>query len=448
MRKAILMSFVVVLALSFAAGAFAGERYLVVYKKNVPSDVASQIAGAGGTLVRVLPEIGLAVAVSDDPGFAGAMNGIKNVTEVGLAGYNFLPETGDLKVENGTGPTPDDGYYEAYQWDIRRVMAPQAWDAGATGSHNTVVAILDTGVAFNHPDLYPNFVYWDCFDSTGNPCNPYPDYHWHGTHVAGTVAAAFGEAGAVGVGPNLGLAGYKIFEWVYYPDDDEWGYVTYTDVRWAAMIDAANKGFNVINMSLGGYGQFGGGNSSDLAALRAAEKRVANYMKTMNVSVVASSGNGNVNLNGPVIHLPGDVTGYVNVGGTGIRPAPVYPFDGSYDVRASYSNYGAAVDLVAPGGEYVDGLGYPYWWFGVFSTYVYQNPTCAATWDCGVGFAWATGTSMAAPHVSGVAGLVIDGNPRLNANKVRSILRSTAEDLGDRQQFGHGMVDAYAAVTR
>jgi subtilisin family serine protease len=441
-------AFIVVMALSLAAGASAGDRYLVVYKKNVPSDIGSQVAGAGGTLVRVLPEIGIAVAVSSDPGFQSAMAGAKNVTDVGPADYNLLPETGELGVENGTGPTEDDYYYEAYQWDIRRVMAPQAWAAGATGSHGTVVAILDTGIAINHPDLTPNVVHMACFDSTGLPCNPYPDVHWHGTHVAGTVAAVFGWPGAVGVGPNLGLAGYKIFEWYQDPDTGLWRYITWSDVRWAAMIDAANQGFKVINMSLGGLGRFGGGNSSGLAALRAAEERVANYMKKMNVTVVASAGNNGVNLNGPVIHLPGDVSGYINVGATAIRPAPIFPFDGSYDIRADYSNYGAALTLSAPGGDFPDDT--PYWpgYFGVFSTYVYADSGCAEFWSCGLGYAWATGTSMAAPHVAGVAGLIIDGNPNLKANKVKTILKTTAESLGDRQQFGHGMVDAHAAVTK
>ena len=245
-----------------------------------------------------------------------------------------------------------------------------------------------------------------------------------------------------GVGPDLGLASYKIFE------DVDGRYVAYTFVRWQAMIDVANQGFDVINLSLGGLLGFGGGNSSELAAYRAAEKRVANYMKQHGVIFVASAGNDGVNTNGPQFHFPGDVAGYINVGATVILPAPIYPFEGSYDVRALYSNYGAALSVVAPGGDWVDGTGYSPWLFSVFSTYVYIDPVCAASWNCPVGFAWASGTSMASPHVAGVAGLVKDNSPWLNTNQVAAVITSSAEDMGDRQQFGHGMVDAYAAVTK
>jgi len=245
-----------------------------------------------------------------------------------------------------------------------------------------------------------------------------------------------------GVGPDLGLASYKIFE------DVGGRYVTYTFVRWQAMLDVAEQGFDVINLSLGGLLEFGGGNSSDVAAYRAAEKRVANYMKKRGVTVVASAGNDDVNTNGSLFHFPGDVSGYINVGATVILPAPIYPFEGSYDVRALYSNYGAALSVVAPGGDWVEGTPYGPWYFMVFSTYVYIDPICAAAWNCDLGWSWASGTSMAAPHVAGVAGLVKDNNPRLNTNQIAATIKSTAEDMGDRQQFGHGMVDAYAAVVK
>src|SRR5690606_33306304 len=82
----------------------------------------------------------------------------------------------------------------------------------------------------------------------------------------------------------------------------------------------------------------------------------------------------------------------------------------------------------------------------VLSAYVVADPFCAALGACPVGYSWAGGTSMAAPHVAGVAGLVLDQNPRLNANQVSALLRRTADDLGDRQMFGHGMVNAFEAT--
>ena len=91
---------------------------------------------------------------------------------------------------------------------------------------------------------------------------------------------------------------------------------------------------------------------------------------------------------------------------------------------------------------------YPYWWYLVFSDYVYLDPVCAATASCPIGYAWAGGTSMAAPHVAGAAGLIMDLDPGLNPYQVEARLKQTAESLGDRQQFGHGMLDVLAAVSK
>lgn len=179
------------------------------------------------------------------------------------------------------------------------------------------------------------------------------------------------------------------------------------------------------------------------------------YVVQQGTYVVASAGNSNLNLNGPWLNVPGGVPGITAVGATGIRPDAVFPQPGAFDVRAFYSNYGAAVEVVAPGGDCglpdsCDPATRPANWFEflVLSAFVAPNPACAATQSCPVGWAFAGGTSQAAPHVSGVAGLVRDQNPTLSPNQVKAILMQTAERLGDRQQFGHGMVDAFAAATR
>jgi subtilisin family serine protease len=211
-------------------------------------------------------------------------------------------------------------------------------------------------------------------------------------------------------------------------------------------MDAADRGFDVINMSLGGYGVYGGQGTNDLATFVAAEKRIANYVNQAGTVMVASAGNGAVNLNGRVIHTPGDVKGIINVAATGLWPSIFAP---EYDVLTYYSNYGAAVDIAAPGGDLgPEGTPYPFpaVYHLVLSTYVIPNPACAATYSCPLGYAWAGGTSMAAPHVAGGAGLVRDANPDLNPLQVKSILTSTAERIGSRQLFGHGMLDVFAAV--
>jgi subtilisin family serine protease len=271
--------------------------------------------------------------------------------------------------------------------------------------------------------------------------------------VAGTVAAAFDGGKVVGVGPNLGLASYNVFE-----DIPGCGHCAYTDSRWMAMIDAAQRGFEVETMSLGGYGVYGGQGTNDLATYVAAEKRVANYVNKMGTTIVASAGNGEADLNGPLIHMPGDIPQIVNTSATGILPTPRYPTPGAIDVLAFYSNYGAPVTVAAPGGDCGDPAGgcsgvtadpaYSWLDYLILSTIVGPDPSCAANYDCPVGSGWKGGTSMATPHVSAVAGLIKDANPKLSPQQVRSIIMSTAEDLGDRQSFGHGMVDAAAAVAK
>ncbi|MCZ7542177.1 MAG: S8 family serine peptidase [Anaerolineae bacterium] len=411
-------------------------RYVIVFNGNrIPGNAANAIAAAGGQLVRTFPEIGVGIAVSGDPNFAANARGVRGVQQAGPSGAFTLPSvmvSEDLQA-NAPDPAVDIGYY-TYQWDIRRVGADRAWDV-TTGSHDVVVSIIDTGIAWNHPDLAPNVVYTACF-AAFTTCTPYPTLSYHGTHVAGTVAAAFGGGGAVGVGPNLGLASYNVFEVIN-------GSVLATDEAiWAAMLDTAARGYEVINMSLGGYIFFSDGHA-DGAAVWTAWNRVANYVRNAGVTIVASSGNGGVSLNGAIAHIPGDLPGIINVGGTGIRPEPTYPQVGTYDVLAYYSNYGASVTLVAPGGDTgPDGTPWPFpgAYYLVYSTYV----------DVGtgaLGYAWAGGTSMASPHVAAAAGLVKTVNPRLNPNQVESILKRTAQDLGNRQFFGHGMLDVFAAVT-
>jgi lantibiotic leader peptide-processing serine protease len=152
------------------------------------------------------------------------------VSDAGPVVATGVPDT-HVGSEYSQAPTAADDLFNAgLVWGVERVHAPEAWARGVTGSHNTVVAIIDTGIASNHPDLAPNIVHMDCFVSTGSQasgdCLAYPSLSDHGTHVAGTVAAAFGGGRVVGVGPNLGLAGYNTFELIA-----GCGVCTYSDVR-------------------------------------------------------------------------------------------------------------------------------------------------------------------------------------------------------------------------
>jgi subtilisin family serine protease len=441
---------------TFASAEGPAARYIILAHANLPDNLGSAVEAAGGQLVRTIPQVGIAVATSGNPDFASAISGVSGIASVGLAVSEELPETFD--AAELTAPTAADNLYNnGLLWGINRVDAPAAWAAGVTGSHDTVVAVIDTGIAWNHPDLAPNVVFVACSTSAGfwvgayapgAPCNPYPSLSDHGTHVSGTVAAAFGGGRVVGVGPNLGLASYNTFENI-----PGCGICGYSDSRWLAMVDAADRGFDVISMSLGGTGQLGGLGSNDLATYLAAEKRVANYVNQAGTVMVASAGNSALDLNGTIVHVPGDISGIINVSATGIQPAPRFPYPGAYDIIAFYSNYGAAITLAAPGGDcgqigICDPATRPANWFEylVLSTIVAPNPACAMTASCPVGYGWKGGTSMATPHVSATAGLIRDVNPGLSPNQVTSILKRTAEPLGSQQLFGAGMVDAFAAT--
>ena len=432
----------------------------------MPNNAEAIVASAGGALVSTLPSIGLGFATSADPAFADRLRGNNRVTEVGVEPRYQLPET-------ATGPrvTPDASPLDSepllwdLQWNIRRVHAPEAWDT-TTGSHDTVVAVIDTGVAWNHPDLNVNVVHADCFSTAAweelvGECSAYPDLHWHGTHVAATVAGQ--GAFVAGVGPDLGIASYNVFELMEI--EGQYAVLASFESIAAAMLDAVERGYDVINMSLGAFIDMSDGR--DAAATWTAVQRVGREVARQGVTTIVSAGNAAFSLNGRVMSVPGGAAANTNVAATGIRPEPVYPHPDAHDVLAFYSNWGASVEIAAPGGDCglpddCDPDTRPDNWFEflVLSAAVFYNgvplmvtdpdeiPDCVEEESCAPGFLFAAGTSMAAPHVSGVAGLVRDQYPHLNANQVATRLTRTAESLGDRQLFGHGMVDAHAAVTR
>ena len=424
-------------------------RYVIGFPVGVrPAILSEEIRAAGGHLVRRLPQVGLAIVVSTNPRFIVSLSTRPSlpIDFIGHVPVYGLPAT--VTGVQSAAPTASDELYNAGAlWGINRVRADAAWAAGFTGSHRTTVAVIDTGIAWNHPDLSANVVFAACY-AAATSCNPYPSLSDHGTHVAGTIAASFGGGGAVGIGPNLGLASYNIFEEVA-----DCGICSYADSRWAAMIDAASRGFGVINLSLGETYSRGGRGSNALAASIAAEKRIVSYVSRIGAVIVASAGNSSLDLTGRIVHLPGDTPGIVNVAATGIRPLPRFPQPAAVDVLAEYSNYGAPVTLSAPGGDTGpvdccfpgphDSVEYL-----VLSTAVYPDSECAASARCLVGYEWKGGTSMAAAHVAGTAGLIRDANHVLTARQVATILTSTAEQIGPRRQFGHGIVNAFDGVTR
>lgn len=263
-------------------------------------------------------------------------------------------------------------------WHYNMINAPQAWTV-TEGSPNVKIAVLDTGIDYNHPNL-KNFV--DLSLGKSFVGGSVMDKQKHGTHVAGTIAS-YGSVS--GVMRNATLIPVKVL------GDDGRGsnYGIQQGILYAANIDA-----DVINMSLGGGGFSKGMNEACETATN------------QGVTIVAATGNNSSSS----IGYPAAYDSVLAVGAVNQQKE-----------RAYFSQYGEGLDVMAPG-------------FDIYSTI--PNG----------GFTKLKGTSMATPHVAGVAGLIKSANGNLSPEEVKNILKQTAQPAGSSYEYGNGIVDAYAAV--
>lgn len=337
--------------------------------------------------------------------------------------------------------TPNDYEYNS-QWHYPAINLPQAWDR-TTGSNSVVVAILDTGVLFrsgnpaqSHPDignrLLPGYdmvspisgsnPLANAGDGNGRDPDPYDvgdeqSTGYHGTHVGGTVGAATnngeGVAGVDWTAPLLhvrviGLLGATVADQV-------------DAILWAAGepvpgVPANANPAKVINMSLGGKGP-----------CTTARQNAINLVTGKGVVVVVAAGNENDDAS---LYSPASCANVITVGATDYAGA-----------RAPYSNYGARVDVMAPGGDTSTDRAE-----GVLSL-GFDDETQRFNYK------FENGTSMAAPHVAGVVALMKALNPNLNTTQALQILKSTARPLNATQcnrpsgnDCGAGLIDANAAL--
>jgi len=287
--------------------------------------------------------------------------------------------------------TPNDPYF-AQQWGMTKIQAPQAWDV-TTGKPDIWIAILDTGIDQDHQDLpgltkivaNANFTFSLTWD----------DIYGHGTHVAGIAAAATNNGiGVAGVGRNSGLINVKVL------GDNGSGYYSWvaSGITWAA-----NYGAKVINMSLGGP-----------SASSALEDAV-NYAWGKGVVVVAAAGNSSSS----ALSYPAAYDNCIAVAATTAT-----------DTKASFSNYGSWVDVAAPG-------------VSIYSTLPNHPYQLGTTLNYGS----LSGTSMAAPHVAGLAGLVWATPYGTSNASVRNRIESTADAIpGTGTYWQYGRINAYRAV--
>lgn len=279
---------------------------------------------------------------------------------------------------------PSDPFFASQQWDLTNIQAPAAWDI-TTGSESVIIAVVDTGVDYTHPDIASRVL--PGYDFQAGDTDPM-DQYGHGTMAAGVVGACSDNTvGVAGVTWNCMLQPLKTA--------DASGMSTYSTIS-NAVIYAADSGARVATISLGG-------NSVSYTLQNA-----VNYATSKGCLIVAAAGNQYTN----TVCYPAACDNAIAVGALDY-----------YGNRYDYSNYGPALDISAPGYGYTTAKGGGYSTFG--------------------------GTSAATPHVAGVAALLFSSDPLLTPAQVTDILTSSADDIntpGWDQYTGYGQVNAYEAM--
>lgn len=284
---------------------------------------------------------------------------------------------------------PNDAYY-SLQWGLHKIQAPAAWDTENGASSPVIIAVIDTGVDFAHPDLSGKLVAG--VDVVNNDDSPQDD-NGHGTHVAGIAAASTNNAaGIAGVSWHAKIMPIKALDYSG-AGYDSW---IATGIR-----EAADRGANIINLSLGGSGY-----SQTL-------REATDYAAAKGVVVIAAAGNtGDTTINYPA--------GNPNVIGVGATDQK--------DNIASFSTHNSTVDVAAPGVE----IASTYWYYGQ-SVYAYSS-----------------GTSMATPMVAGLAALIKSKWPQFNAGQVTGRIIYHSDDKGPAGRddyYGYGRINALRSLS-
>ncbi|HEY9373729.1 S8 family peptidase [Streptomyces sp.] len=428
-----------------AAGAWAaGTRaYLVITAPGDTTAVRTAVTANAGTVFAAYDAIGVIVAHSTSSSFATAMRGVSGVQQVGATRTSDVPADA-YNPALPTNPTQSaTTLTESNRWDMTQIKADQAW-AVTTGSASVKVGVLDTGVDDQHQDIAPNFNAADsvscAYGKADTRAGAWRDVGTHGTHVAGTVAAAKNGKGVIGVAPGVKISSVRIAEptsSLFFAENTVCGFM------WAG-----DHGFKVTNNSY--YTdpwQFNCPDNVDQAAIIEGVRRAQAYAESKGSLQVAAAGNSNYDLankttdsespndSTPVtrtitnacIDIPTELPGVVTVAS-----------QASGGAKASYSNFGnGVIDVAAPGGDGAT---------GVYSTLP------------GGKYGSMSGTSMASPHVTGVAALLAGANPTYTPADIRAALATQANDracpadsrcTGTTTKngfFGEGAVDALKAV--
>ncbi|MFD7703891.1 S8 family serine peptidase [Streptomyces caelestis] len=456
-------------AASAAPGTASAERATdapaLAYVVNTEADrrtiasVERAIAAAGGKVVVTYDRIGVIVVHSADPDFGKEIRKARGVrsagatrtapltaagtTDEGAADYVSAAEA--ERTQAVSARTPGSEPLEADQWDLRAIGADRAAKI-EPGSRGVTVAVIDTGVDDTHPDLAPNFSASQSANCVGGKADtsegawrPYTDEDYHGTHVAGEIAAARNGVGVAGVAPGVKVAGIKVSD----PDNG----LFYPENVVCAFVFAADHGVEITNNSY--YVDpwlYNCMDDPDQRAIVDAVNRAQLYAQRKGTLHLASAGNSNHDLASDAIvddsspddttpvtrtvdphecyDIPTQLPGVVTVSATGVQ-----------NLKSYYSTYGkGVVDVAAPGGDRR-----------------YQLPDTPSkdgrilsTMPNGA-YAFLQGTSMASPHAAGVAALLKSKHPWASPAQLQALLKAQANNPGCPESYdqdGDGAQDA------
>jgi thermitase len=372
---------------------YAPGQLLVKFKPGVSAEILGQAMPGISAQAIAAPELaklGVNVLKVPDSQLTATLAALRQNPLVEYAEPDYLVQAADV--------IPNDPDW-IDQWGPADIQAPQAW-AITTGTISVTIAVIDTGVDLMHPDLASQIDLVNSKSFLSYAPTAQDDYG-HGTHVAG-IAAAIGNngVGIAGMAWGVRIMALKVLDY------NGSGYES--DVA-SAINYAADHGAQVINLSLGG-------STSDTTLSDA-----VNYAYGKGVTIVAAAGNGNTS-------QPFYPAAYPHV----IAVASV----DSNNQRSYFSNFGSDIALAAPGRSI-----YSTMWPG---NNLIADPGCPGTSYC-----YLSGTSMATPHVAGVAALLAGMSPFNTPDKILAAMENTALDLGSPgwdQYYGYGLVQAGSAL--
>jgi len=482
----------------FASAANAAT-YIVLYKEqSLGTGTSSVIARAGGSLVASYPEIGVVIAQSSSPSFRDGLlkdagvEGVASTARFGIRVSDDLLTRARIapSLTPGRAAASGDDTFSGLQWDMTQIHVPEA-HAITTGSRSVLVGDIDTGLDPSNPDLAPNVDFANSVSCESGAPNQSPaawdDPFGHGTHTAGTIAAAANGIGIVGVAPDVRISAIRSSnaDGFFFPE------MVVCSFMWAG-----THHFDVTNNSyFADPFYFNCRNDPEQRAIWKAEQRAIRFAMNQGVTVVAALGNFSDDLAHPTqdiispdtgpfpnprdvtnacAEIPGEIPGVIGVSGVG-----------NQGKKSFFSNYGSGdVQVTSPSGDDLQVT--PAAPNGLVLSTMTQHESLLTQFlpvieDCSVSpcarYMYLEGTSMAAPHVTGVAALIESRFGHMSPGAVQALIDQSADPIdcptptellfyapfpqfsnglpqsctggrGYNSWYGHGQVNAVRAVSR